>query len=251
MSKKLIIANWKLNPSGILEAERIIKGIGAKKWKKVSVVVCPPAVFLSKLALKKSGISFGVQNVFYQSVGSFTGEMSASMAKSVGASFAIVGHSERRAMGESNGDVSKRVLAVLKADLNAILCVGEKERDLHGHYLSYLKAQIDESLFGVSKSYSKRLVLAYEPLFAIGEKSNGAMEPRDLHETILFIRKVLHERFGKVAFSMPILYGGSVDHLNAGELVKEGGADGLLVGRESLRPERFLKIISSVETLKV
>lgn len=250
MSRKLIVANWKLNPSSILEAERVIKGIGSKKWKKVSVVVCPPAVFLSKLALKKSGILFGVQNVFYESSGSFTGEVSASMVKSVGASFAIVGHSERRAIGESNIDVSKRVLATVKADLNAILCVGEKERDPHGHYLSYLKAQIDESLAGVSKSYSKRLVLAYEPLFAIGEKSNGAMEPRDLHETILFIRKVLHDRFGKIAFSIPVLYGGSVDYLNADKLIAEGNADGLLVGRESIKPDRFLKIISAVEGLK-
>src|SRR3989344_4292537 len=247
MSRKLIVANWKLNPSSILEAERIIKGIGAKKWKKVSVIVCPPSVFLSKLALKKSGILFGVQNVFYESAGSFTGEVSASMAKSAGASFAIIGHSERRAMGESNSDVSKRILATVKADINAILCVGEKERDLHGHYLSYLKAQIDESLAGVSKSYVKNLVLAYEPLFAIGEKSDGAMGPRDLHETILFIRKVLHDRFGKIAFSIPILYGGSVDYLNADKLIKEGNADGLLVGRESVKPDRFLKIISAVE----
>lgn len=250
MSKKLIIANWKLNPSSLEEAERIVKGLGNKKWKKVSVVICPPAVFLSKLALKKGGALFGVQNVFYELVGPFTGEVSAGMARSAGATFAIVGHSERRAMGESNSDVSKRVLAVIKAGLKAVLCVGEKERDLHGHYLSYLKAQIDESLIDISKSQAKLLVLAYEPLFAIGEKSNGAMEPSDLRETILFIRKVLHGRFGKMAFSIPILYGGSVDYLNAGQLVKEGGADGLLVGRESTRSDRFLKIIAAVENLK-
>ncbi len=250
MSKKLVVANWKLNPSSIQEAERIVKGLGAKKWKNLEVVICPPSVFLSKLSLKKGPASFGVQSVFYESVGSFTGEISAGMARSVGASFVIVGHSERRAMGENNVDVSKRVFAGLKVGLKVILCVGEKERDIHGHYLSYLKAQIDESLAHISKVQAKSLVLAYEPLFAIGEKSNGAMEPEDLRQSILFVRKVLHGRFGKAAFSIPIIYGGSVDHLNAGELVKEGGVDGLLVGRESLRPEGFLKIITSVENLK-
>lgn len=250
MSRKLIVANWKLNPSSLDEAECIVKGLGAKKLKKVEVVICPPAVFLSKLALKKGGALFGVQNIFYESVGPFTGEVSAGMARSAGASFAIVGHSERRAMGENNADVSKRVLASVKVGLKTILCVGEKERDLHGHYFSYLKAQIDESLADISKAQAKLLVLAYEPLWAIGEKSNGAMEPRDLHETVLFIRKVLHGRFGKAAFLVPILYGGSVDYINAGQLVKEGGIDGLLIGRESLKSDRFLKIIKAVEDFK-
>lgn len=246
MSKKLVIGNWKLHPDSFEEAERIIKTLSKVKVPSVSFVVCPPAVYLSRLSKGKKGFLFGVQDVFYESAGAYTGEYSATMAKSVGAQFAIVGHSERRALGETNTTVSKKALAAIKGRLTAVVCVGEKERDTHGHYLSYLKAQLDESLEGISKHYADKLVIAYEPLWAIGEKAIHAVSPRDLHEMVLFVRKVLHDSFGKRALSIPILYGGSVDSENAVPLLKEGMANGLLIGRESVKADHFAKIIRSV-----
>lgn len=252
MAKKIVAGNWKLNPETLPEAKAIVAKVSRAVPKGVSVVLCPPAIFLSSLAEKKGKkkISFGVQTVSQERAGAFTGEVSAQMARSAGAEFSIVGHSERRAMGESNEMVSKKVTAALKAGMKVILCVGEKERDHHGHYLSYLKAQIDESLQDIPKNLIGELIVAYEPLWAIGEKSHGAMEPRDLHETSLFVRKVLHERFGKKAFDTPLLYGGSVDPSNADVLMREGNVDGFLVGRESVKPDNFIKILSAVSSQK-
>lgn len=249
MAKKLIVGNWKLNPETVEEASRIIKGISRKIPRGVTVVVCPPTVYLSSFAKrgKKSSLSYGAQNVFYESSGAFTGEVSPKMIWSVGGDYVIVGHSERRALGETNQIVSKKVSASLKVGLKTILCIGEKERDHHGHYLSYLKAQILESIEGVSPSSVERLIIAYEPVWAIGVQSHGAMEPGELLETSLFIKKVLHERFGKKGLTVPLLYGGSVDPVNAEALLSEGKADGFLVGRDSLKPENFVKIIRAAE----
>jgi triosephosphate isomerase len=247
MAKKLVVGNWKMNPSTLEEASRLIKGIERKIPKGVTAVACPPSVYLSSLTKrgKKSSLAFGVQNLFYESAGAFTGEISAKMAWSAGADYSIVGHSERRAAGESNDVVSKKIVASVKTGLMTILCIGEKERDVHGHYLSYLKAQILESIEGLSAAGVAKLIIAYEPVWAIGAQSKGAMEVRDLHETTLFIKKVLHEKFGKKALAIPLLYGGSVDPANASALITDGKVDGFLVGRDSLKPESFLKILNA------
>lgn len=252
MSKKIVVGNWKLNPSSFEEADRIVKSLSRKKINGVTLVICPPSIYLSRLIHKKSKIVFGVQDLFYEKSGAYTGEISASMVRSVGATYAIIGHSERRNYGETNDKVSLKVKAGLESGLNVVLCVGEKERDVHGHYLSYLKAQIDESLALVNKNVLNKgsLLVAYEPVWAIGEKSSGPMDARDLHETSLFVRKVLHDKFGKKAFDIPLLYGGSVDQRFSGVLVKEGEVDGLLVGRESLRPESLYQIVESVRSTK-
>ncbi len=244
--KKIVIGNWKLNPSTLEEAERIIKLLTRKPVPSVTAVICPPAVFLSRFTHKKSHIAFGIQTLSHETSGAFTGEISATQAKSVGASVAIIGHSERRAMGESNELVSRKVFSSLKAGLTTVVCVGEKERDVHGHYLSYLKAQIDESLALVPKTLSKQLIIAYEPLYAISGAGHSALLPEELEQTVLFVRKVLHDLFGKKAVTTPILYGGSVDPINISALVKSGGVDGFLVGKESLRPEHFLSILRAV-----
>lgn len=247
MAKKIIVGNWKLNPQSLEEAESIVKITSRKLPRTTTVVVCPPAVFLSHLALtkRKLPLRFGVQDVFPENSGAVTGEYGPKMARSAGADYAIIGHSERRAFGETNDTVNKKLKASLKAGLISILCAGEKERDHHGHYLSFLKAQIEESIEGVTRPLAEKLIVAYEPVWAIGEKSRGAMNPRDLHETSLFIRKVLHGHFGNKAFSVPLLYGGSVDPVNARVMIKEGNVEGLLVGRESLNAKHFLKIIEA------
>ncbi len=250
--KKIIVANWKMNPATFAEARGIVAGVKrqVRKTRGIEVVVCPPSVYLSALVTKKKEIlSFGAQNVFWQNGGSFTGEVSPEMLRALGVRYAIVGHAERRAFGESDEIVARKVGAVLREGLTAILCVGERERREDGAYLEFLKAQIKNSLAGVGRKFLSSLVVAYEPLWAIGKSFADAMKPHEMEVTGIFIRKVLAELFDKEgAFRVPILYGGSVSAENAGALLSEGRADGLLVGRESLSAESFDEILRAVHT---
>ena len=142
--------------------------------------------------------------------------------------------------------MSKKAAAALKAGLTVIVCIGERERDERGAYLGFLKEQIAGSLKGVSRKFVENIVVAYEPVWAIG-KGKEAMTAHDLHQMTIFIRKHLIEVYNAVtASSIPILYGGSVDSENASSLITDGEVDGLLVGRESLNPENFAKIVKAI-----
>lgn len=256
MKKKIIVGNWKMNPETSARAREIFSTISrrAKKFKQLEVVICPPAVYLGlfKKSSAKTGKNFslGVQDIFWERSGPYTGEISPAMALSLGASFAIVGHSERRARGETDLVVSKKALAAARAGLRAIVCVGERERDAGGAYFEFLKNQIKGSLAGARPRDLRRVLIAYEPLWAIGKSFKEAMKPADVYEMSLFIKKVLTDLFGKdAALAAPILYGGSVNFENAGLIVKEGEVEGLLVGRESLDPENFTKLLRTINGL--
>ncbi len=250
MKKKLIVGNWKLNPATLAEAKHIfsrIKKTGTRK-SNVAVVICPPFLYLADLARAalRSAVSLGVQDIFYEEEGSFTGEVSASMVKNLGASYAIVGHSERRRLGESEATVSKKVVAGIKAGLSVVLCIGEDTRDEHGVYLATLRGQLLGALSRISPKFLSHLIVAYEPIWAIGKSGNGAITSRHLHEMVLYIRKILSDEYGgSIARGVRIIYGGSVFPNNAGTFLSEGEADGLLVGRESLKPEDFATIVQS------
>jgi triosephosphate isomerase len=240
--RKIVIGNWKLNPLTVKEAKTIWKGI---KKSAVKVVVCPPYVYLD--SLKSRDVALGAQNVFWESKGAFTGEISADMLKNLAVEYVITGHSERRALGETDSDVSKKIIATVKADMTAVLCIGESERDERGEYLSFLRNEIVNSLKGVSRKYTEPIVVAYEPIWAIG-KGKEAMTAHDLHQMVIFIRKHLIEIYGVAAAEkIAIVYGGSVDTTNAADLVKQGEVDGLLVGRESLNPKNFSEIIRQLQ----
>jgi len=248
---KLVVANWKMNPRSVAEAKKLFNAVKKNQSgsRGVSLVICPPTIYLSELKKLSSAnkISFGVQNISAQKEGAFTGEMSASMARSAGASFAIIGHSERRKAGETDMDVSLKIKAALAEKMTPIVCVGEQMRDESGSYLSFLSSQLKESLASVSKKDLEDIIIAYEPVWAIGEKSQGAMSPADVYETILFLRKVLADMFSKKeAMEATFLYGGSVDERNASAIIKEGGVSGHLVGRASLDPIKFIKIVKAV-----
>ncbi|MDO8590463.1 MAG: triose-phosphate isomerase [bacterium] len=248
--KTIIVGNWKMNPATPERAREVFGAISrrAKKFKNVEVVICPPSLYLS-LFRKPSGKNFslGLQDVFWEQSGSYTGEISSNMAVGLGASFAIVGHSERRAQGETDEIVSKKVLAATRGGLMTILCIGERERDTNGAYFEFLRNQIRSSLLGVRLTSIRKVLIAYEPVWAIGKSFKDAMKPADIYEMTLFIKKVLSDLFGKeVALLVPILYGGSVNFENAGTIVKEGGINGLLVGRESLDPENFTKLLKVI-----
>jgi len=252
-SKKLIVANWKMNPGTHTEASFLFRGIikAANKLHNVQTVVCPPFVFLDKLAQAYNGtkVLLGGQDVFYEESGAHTGEISASQLYSVGADYVIIGHSERRALGETDEDVKAKIKSALEHKLTPIVCVGESERDVHGKYLTFLRHQIVTALKRVKLVDINKIVIAYEPIWAIGKTGRAAITPQKLHETTLFIRRVLRETFNsKIADKTIILYGGSVKPENSEELLQEGEVQGFLVGGASLNAEDFgtiLKIASN------
>ena len=252
---RLVIANWKLNPTTLAEAKELFKGIksAVAKLKKTAVVVCPPAVFLTSLQAlnKKKPLTLGIQNVFWAESGSFTGELSPEMVYDLGAHYVLLGHSERRAMGEDNQLVGRKVVAVLKTDLLAVICVGETTRDHHGHYLAFVREQLVTALNKVPKRLLNQVIIAYEPVWAIGKGASEAMNATDVYEMTLFIRKVLSQLYDQpTAFTVPILYGGSVEKDNAKNLMTHSKVNGFLVGHDSLVPKDFKIIVQAVAEAK-
>ena len=253
--KHLVVANWKMNPISPEEAKQIISATRktAKELKRTEAVICPPFIYLPFVKPEpKEKIYAGAQNIFWQASGTYTGEVSSEMIRQSGASFVIVGHSERRNLGETDEIVAKKANAALSAGLQTIVCIGEKSRDQSGDYLDFLRKQMAGSLVGIKKRFLPDLIIAYEPLWAIS-KSNApeeAMKHGDVEETALYIKKVLSEIFGKDWIgNIRILYGGSVNSQNGGMIVGGGKVDGLLVGRESLNGKSFGDLLKSVDAV--
>ncbi len=245
---KLVVANWKMNPSSIKEVEFIYKGISSylKKIKNVETVICPPFPYLYiPKKLKINNIKTGSQDVFNEKEGPYTGEVSFLMLKNFDVKYVIVGHSERRTLGDTNQDINNKILTILKGKATPIFCIGEKERDHNGFYLSYIKQQIIEALAGVMKSQIKNIVFAYEPVWAIGANATRVATVAEFIETRIFIKKIISDLYDiKTANAVRIIYGGSVNQTNAKSFIEEGGADGLLVGRDSLNIKKFKEIIN-------
>lgn len=246
MAKALVVGNWKSYVTTFNEAKKLFKDIEKALPKRMSadVVVCPPFPFIDYLADSYSGerIAFGAQDAHFE-VGAATGTVSVPALKSVGARYIIVGHAERRAAGDTDDIVAKKVGAVLDEKLTPIVCVGEKERDKDGHYLKALEKSVEASLAQVQERDMKKVVIAYEPVWAIG----AALPPeaRTIRETIIFIRKILANMFGReVALKARIIYGGAVDDGNAHELMANSGTGGFLLGRASVDAEKFSAIVS-------
>ncbi|MFC1801940.1 triose-phosphate isomerase [Patescibacteria group bacterium] len=252
--KSIVVANWKMNPQSFKEAKILFSGIKsvASKLVNIQTVICPPSVYLNEISKMYSGhrIAFGGQDCFWEEKGSFTGEVSSGMLKSSGANYVILGHSERRALGETDEQISKKVRSALDNKLKVVLCIGEKERDEDGNYLDFLKNEIEASLSLVSKNGLSNLIIAYEPIWAVGNKSYETATPNDIHEITIFIKKVLSDIYGrKDAVSVKVVYGGSANYENVYEIMVGGNVDGILVGRESLNAESFNKIISVVNNI--
>ena len=248
-NKKLVVANWKMNPESLNEAKKIFVGIKryAKKIRKVRVVVCPPFLYVGSLASSRASVELGAQDVFWEREGSFTGEVSPVQLAKEKVSYCIVGHSERRELGETDKEVNKKIKALFKVGIIPVLCIGEKDRDHDGFYLAFVKDEIKEALKQVKQKDLSKIVIAYEPIWAIGKKSKGVIAGDDLHEMTIYIRKVLSDLYShKTAFNVPILYGGSVDEFNAENIIKEGGVQGFLVGRASLNTKSFMEIVNIV-----
>lgn len=247
--KKIIIANWKMNPVSEKEAQKLFLSIKnvASKLLNVQTIICPPFVYLNTLnkLFKGHRIAVGAQDVFYKNTGSFTGMISADMLKDNGIKYAIVGHSERRSLGETNEIVNQKIKLLLQADIVPIVCVGEVVRDEEAKHFDFLKNEILNSLDGVSAGSLENIIIAYEPVWAISTNSAGvAMNSQDIHEMTIFTKKVLSDKYGMKVVLPKILYGGSVNVENVEDLIMNGNIDGLLVGKASLSVNDFKEILS-------
>jgi len=254
-SKKLIIANWKMNPATPREAKALYlqtKKISLKN-PQAEIVVAPPTIWFGFLNYRQSkNLNLGVQNFASEkNTGAFTGSISSAMSKYAGANYALVGHSERRAMGDNDEMVNMKVRLALNNELKVVLCVGEKVRDNSGHYLEIIKKQLESGLSGVKRSQFSNILVAYEPVWAIGKEATGTDTPEDFLHDALFVRKVVSGIMGKsYAHDLKVLYGGSVNSKNARGFLEEGQADGLLVGRASLNPDQFKEIAEATKPIK-
>jgi len=248
---KTIIANWKMNPATEKEAEKLLR-LTKKQLpilKDKTIVVCPPFPYLFLYKnFKSKKFLLGAQNVSNEEKGSYTGEVSPSMLSSMGASHVIIGHGECRARGEDDSLINRKILNLLKNDLIPVLCVGERDRDAEGSYLSFLEEQLKQSLNGLNKNQIKKIIIAYEPLWAIGGQAKREATKEEFTEIKIFIKKILSDMYDpNTALSVPVLFGGSVNSINARYYVDEGGADGLLVGRDSLDADKFEAIVRALD----
>ncbi len=249
--KYYIIGNWKMNPDNRKEALKIFEGIKKSSQRRRSkVVVCPPFVYLSDMSsgrLPKS-LSLGAQDCFWKEKGSFTGEISPTQLADMKVEYVIVGHSERRGLGEEDEHVAKKIKALMFAGLRPIVCIGECRRDKDGEYLNFLESQLDSVFGDITPAQLDKILIAYEPVWAIGKSEEDAITGHLLHEIVILIKRFLARKYGKErGFSVPVIYGGSVSPGNAEEILKEGNAEGLLIGRESLNPKSFSDIIELAE----
>lgn len=249
MRKPFIAGNWKMNllsQSSSDLARSLMSLLPANEH--VQVAVCPPAVYLQQLnsVLKGSLIGLGAQNMSQEKEGAFTGEISGSMLKDIGCSCVILGHSERRQFyGETDALVNAKAIAALSYGLTPIVCVGEMlEQREAGTTAQVIDQQIRGSLAGLTAIQASELVIAYEPVWAIGTGKTAS--PAQAEEVHAQIRQLLGELFGKqVADSIRIQYGGSVKADNAAELLGQPNIDGALVGGASLKADSFAAIVAA------
>jgi len=259
MAKKIIIANWKMNPETDKKAKELfsLSRKAALRFKNTKVVICPPNIYFQSLgsfASKSGCISIGAQDVsIFSGSGPQTGEVSAEMLKKIGVEYVIIGHSSRREFGESGSDINKKIKNSLAAGLKPILCVGEKERGDSGEFMKVVEAQLRESLEDIKNEKSaKNLIIAYEPVWAISNNGNlKADNPDSVFGMSIFIKKTLAAILGEDATKkISIIYGGSVASQTVKDFLERGGANGLLVGGKSLVAKEFEEILKIADNSK-
>jgi len=248
MRRPFIAGNWKMNldrASSVALAKAVAQQ--AESIEGVDLAVCPPSCYLEAVerAVAGSTVLLGAQNMYHEKVGAFTGELSGSMLRDLGCTYVILGHSERRhILGETDAAINLKVHAALDAELIPIVCVGEllAEREA-GQTLEVIRRQFDGSLAGLSAEQLETVVIAYEPVWAIG--TGKVASPQQAEEVHLALRKIIAERYNaSVADVVRIQYGGSVKPDNAAELLKQPNIDGALVGGASLKADQFLGIVA-------
>lgn len=254
--KKLIVANWKLNPTSKNEAERLLRAVLKGGPYNVDLVLAPPFVWLEavgKIVKRARGVSLGAQDLFWEDSGAYTGEISGKMLRGLGATYVIIGHSERKIhLGETDEMINKKVRAAFKAGLKPILCVGERERPeshrsgvFQGPIGEIIESQLKVALRDVPKARINDLTVAYEPVWAIGTGIPDT--PEDAMSAAIFIRRIVGKLFGSaLGEKLRVIYGGSVNAKNAASFINEDGIDGALVGGASLDAAEFVKLLKSL-----
>lgn len=249
--KNIFVANWKMNKTNNEAISFLNDFLPNVKDSKHVIIIAPPATALAEMysLTKSSNITLASQNIFYKDEGTFTGEISALMAKQF-CSYVLVGHSERRHLfGETDDDVNKKIHSALAQQLNPIFCIGEtKEQKDAGKTESFLNTQLTSGLKNVNSEQIRLIVFAYEPVWAIskGKQDTNTISatPEDAQKAHEFIRDWISQNYSiEIAQNAKITYGGSAKPENASELMKQKDVDGLLVGAASLDAEKFLKII--------
>ena len=248
--KNIIAANWKMNMTPSETAAFLDPFLKTfPEATSVDIVIAPPFVSLAKASetiTSNPAVALSAQNMSHEASGAFTGETSAAMLKEVGCDYVILGHSERRSLyGEDDMVINKKVHATLAAGLKPILCIGESLEERDGGQLEFvLSQQLEGSLAGISAGQMAEIVIAYEPVWAIG--TGRTASPEQAQETQAFVRSVLAPLFGSdVAGATRIQYGGSVKPGNAAELIGQPDIDGFLVGGASLDPTSFAEIVKA------
>ncbi|TEU08516.1 MAG: triose-phosphate isomerase [Candidatus Aminicenantes bacterium] len=244
--KPFLAGNWKMHKT-IPEAVEMVKALKEEspQLTDAELVVIPPYTMLSevKKVIEGSTIQLGAQNIFWEEKGAFTGEISPPMLKDAGCQYVTIGHSERRQyFGETNETVNKKIKAALAHELTPIMCIGEslEERE-KGNTMDKVETQINSGLEGLGKDEIRRIVIAYEPIWAIG--TGVTATPSQAEEVHSFIRKKLTEKYGnEIASYAIILYGGSVKPANTYSILKENNINGALVGGASLEADSFIQI---------
>ncbi len=251
MRRPIIAGNWKMNldrASAVALAAGLAEEAGHVDG--VDLAVCPPSLYLEAVAAAVAGsnVALGAQNVYHEPQGAFTGEISTAMLCDLGCRYVILGHSERRhILGETDGQVNQKLHAALQAGLIPIVCVGEllAQREA-GQTSDVIRRQVDGSLARLSAEQMARIVMAYEPVWAIG--TGKVATPQQAEEVHLDLRKMIAERYnGQVAGSVRIQYGGSVKPDNAADLLRQPNIDGALVGGASLKVDAFMGIIAGLD----
>jgi triosephosphate isomerase len=248
MRKRIVAGNWKMN-NDLAETEMFLVDLKKQVFPEgVTVLIAPPFTNLNHAfrSLREHPVGLAAQNMHQSNDGAFTGEISAKMLQSVGANTVILGHSERRAyFNEDSALLAEKVNTALEHEMTIIFCIGEelKDRKKENHF-DMIKSQLSEGLFHLSNDSWENIIIAYEPVWAIGTGETAS--PQQAQEMHKFIRKAIAENYSKpIAEEVPILYGGSVKPDNATAIFSQADVDGGLIGGASLQVEGFMKIVNA------
>ena len=249
--KSIVVANWKASQNNYKLTEKkigsLLKNLNKDKTK-VDLIIAPNFLFLQnvkKIFKKSIGLSAQDASVFED--GSHTGETTSESIKDVGIDYVIIGHSEKRDQGDTQEMIIKKIQNSLKNDLKVIYCIGEKERDNGVKYLKLIEDQIVSVFNNVDKKKFENVILAYEPVWAINNKDNLSIDAHSLHSMVIYIRKILLEKYGdNISKNINILYGGSITKENAQDILWNGEVQGLLIGRASWDNDSLVSIIKNI-----